>query len=168
MPASFPREQAMADAESAPQPPLRSWVSERQHESTTKGWGRSLFRTESTPTRIPDPELGPFRVRNKAAEIPQEYPRLAAFTEFDEKIMMYRRFGRLYTLLILDCEDSLKRSERELNDPDVQGYKICGGLSRPNLFDQSEDHSVRNMPMQKLCEPLSAYSKYKRDNEKTC
>lgn len=53
-----------------------------------------------------------------AGNYPQGYPRLAAYTAFDEDLLVFRSFKHIHTRLILRLQADIQSLERELIDID--------------------------------------------------
>lgn len=57
------------------------------------------------------------------------YPRVAAFMDSDENFMMYRRFGFLYSRILLNKQDELRKIEERLDKLDQIDSTRCEGLA---------------------------------------
>ncbi|KIV79938.1 hypothetical protein PV11_07477 [Exophiala sideris] len=87
----------------------------------------------------------PNYVVRKLHEMPDGYPRVAAFLDSDENFMLYRRFGYLQSRLLLEKQEELRKLERDLGliddedkDKGVLRTQRSRGEKRQNLLQKVE------------------------------
>lgn len=75
------------------------------------------------------------------------YPRVAAFMDSDDNFMVYRRFGFLYSRLLLDKQDELREIEENLDNIDTRDANVSGdgGKARKCLQSRLKDDSCNDV-----------------------
>ena len=71
-------------------------------------------------------------------QMPDGYPRLAAFLDSDDNFMLYRRFGYLQSRLLLEKQDDLRLLEEELGRLDRRHGKVPGSDMAVSLKTREE------------------------------
>ena len=56
-------------------------------------------------------------------ECPNGYPKIAAFIDSDDNFMIFRRFGFLYTRVLLNKQDEIRELESRLDEMDLKDYQ---------------------------------------------
>ena len=56
-------------------------------------------------------------------ECPLGYPKLAAFIDSDDNFMIFRRFGFLYSRVLLNKQDEIRELESRLDHMDKDDYQ---------------------------------------------
>ena len=74
---------------------------------------------------------------------PAGFPRIARFLDSDDNFMVYRRFGSVYSRLLLRKQDELRRMESELKGMDKTDESIEEGRY---LRSHSEDDDRKSIP----------------------
>lgn len=92
------------------------------------------------------------------------YPRVAAFMDSDDNFMIYRRFGFLYSRLLLDKQDELRRIERDLDSIDERdangsesARKCLQSRSKDDSNNDVDDAYTRRALLQKAERRLYTY-----------
>lgn len=95
---------------------------------------------------------------------PFGYPRVAAFMDSDDNFMIYRRFGFLYSRVLLDKQDELREMEADLDSidqSDAQGLKTARtclqSRSKDNRCNDVNDENTRRALLRKAEKVLYTY-----------
>lgn len=104
---------------------------------------------------------------------PLGFPKAAAFFDSDDHFMIYRRFGVLFSRLLLNKQDELVELEELLSDMDE--YDNKKEENRQYLRDRFADESRESMPwpesrkevLQKIEKKALEYSRSRRIAYKT-
>lgn len=73
------------------------------------------------------------------------YPRVAAFLDSDENFMIYRRFGFLYSRVLLQKQDELRELEETLDEMDQRDSRESD-QSRLALQSRAKDEKRTVVP----------------------
>lgn len=73
------------------------------------------------------------------------YPRVAAFLDSDDNFMIYRRFGFLYSRVLLQKQDELRELEKTLDEMDQRDLTESD-QSRRALQSRAKDQKRRAIP----------------------
>ncbi|MCJ1372338.1 hypothetical protein MMC20_003562 [Loxospora ochrophaea] len=137
--------------------------------STDGGWRFSKHATETTATPSLEPTtLVTSRVWSWGLEdFPVGYPKVAAFQDSDENFMIYRRFGFLFSRVLLYKQDELRELEENLNDMDERDAEDPDDRVKKCLKSRDLDDSrtipsgweTRRQLLQKIEKKLDEYSR---------
>ena len=70
-------------------------------------------------------------------DCPLGYPKLAAYIDSDDNFMIFRRFGFLYSRVLLNKQDQIRELESRLDDIDKKDYQ--DKIKRKSLKSISRD-----------------------------
>lgn len=118
--------------------------------------------------------MGYHQLTKTVEQHPLGFPRAAAFFDSDEHFMIYRRFGVLFSRLLLNKQDELVELEELLSDMD--DYDDKKEQNRQYLRDRFADESRETMQwtesrkevLQKIEKKALEYSESRRIACKTC
>ncbi|KAL8740282.1 MAG: hypothetical protein Q9190_007000, partial [Brigantiaea leucoxantha] len=96
------------------------------------------LRMKTTIAQKIFPDQPPVNIIRKIEDCPLGYPRVAAFMDSDDNFMMYRRFGFLYSRILLSKQDELRELEDTLDDMDKRD-SLRDEHSRKCLMSRTKD-----------------------------
>lgn len=114
-----------------------------------------LFRSEPVPVDVtetntrqrkkPIPALDETSLKIEVDNMPNGFPRLAAFQSSESNFSLYRSFTYLHSRVLLDLQDDIAGLEKELDEIDWDDFDEDPDRLRSRDFDKaSDENSGRN------------------------
>ncbi|KAI9798990.1 MAG: hypothetical protein M1833_004343 [Piccolia ochrophora] len=118
-------------------------VSQRSQGSPKVIARRTLHRfrrwAKGKPQRRRAPNHHQQSIVRKLEDSPVGYPQLATFLDSDDNFMIYRRFGYLYSRILMQKQDELRELEESI---DIRDQQDNTGLKRDMICLKSRAHDV--------------------------
>ncbi|KAL8803978.1 MAG: hypothetical protein Q9182_002850 [Xanthomendoza sp. 2 TL-2023] len=89
----------------------------------------------------------------KLETFPEGFPRLACFLDSDDSFMLFKRFGTVFSRLLLNKQDEIRRMEAELLGMDKTDEKYGGGLYLKSPYEDTPELLLKAHQLKSLEKP---------------
>ncbi|KAL8692312.1 MAG: hypothetical protein Q9224_003986 [Gallowayella concinna] len=107
---------------------------------TEKGQGNVTEANTESSTMESSPKEG-FTHSIIVENFPEGFPRVACFLDSDESFMLFKRFGIVFSRLLLNKQDEIRRMEAELQGMDRTDERFDGELYLNSRYEDTQRDS---------------------------